>query len=184
MSDAQADQGPSPEPSSGVASSAAQSAIPAFWLPSEPFRTYDEASATAGLPHRRRILIAKSGLDGHDRGAKYVAQVLRDADFEVFYSGIRRTPCQIVAAGIFHEVDAIGLSLLSGAHNFLFAELFRELAEHRAAHIHVFGGGVLPAEDIEGLKRIGVRAVFTPGAPAAEIVAAFRSVLPSVGSRS
>jgi methylmalonyl-CoA mutase C-terminal domain/subunit len=164
-------------------SSTAQPAIPEYWLPSKPHRTVDGASEIAGLPHRPRILIAKPGLDGHDRGAKYVAQVLRDADFEVFYTGIRRTPRQIVAAGILHKVNAIGLSLLSGAHNFLFAEVLRELRDHGALHIHVFGGGVIPEEDVEHLKSLGVKALFTPGAPAAEIVAAFSNVLQNVEAR-
>lgn len=154
-----------------------QPAIPEFWQP---------ARAAAGLGndfqpnvHRRpnRILIAKPGLDGHDRGAKYVAQVLRDAGFEVYYTGIRRTPAQIVAAALAHDVDAIGLSLLSGAHNFLFAETLRELDSQNAEHIGLFGGGVIPPEDVEHLLSLGVKAVFTPGAPAAEIVAAFRRVV-------
>lgn len=166
-----------------AANKASRSAIPEFWLSSEPRRTDDGPSEFDGLPQRGRILIAKPGLDGHDRGAKYVAQVLRDAGFDVFYTGIRRTPRQIAAAGILHEVNAIGLSLLSGAHNFLFAEVLRELRERGAQHIHVFGGGVIPEDDIEHLRSLGVQAVFTPGAPAAEIVAAFRNVLQNVEAR-
>ena len=158
----------------------AKSAIPEFWLPSEPRRADDIATPTAGLPHRPRILIAKPGLDGHDRGAKYIAQVLRDAGFEVFYTGIRRTPRQVVAAGILHEVNAIGLSLLSGAHNFLFAEVLRELRAQGAGHITVFGGGVIPADDVEHLRSLGVKGVFTPGTSASEIVAAFRDALQNV----
>jgi methylmalonyl-CoA mutase C-terminal domain/subunit len=166
-----------------AASSTAQPVIPEYWLPSEPRRNDAGASEIAGVPHRSRILIAKPGLDGHDRGAKYVAQVVRDAGFEVFYTGIRRTPRQIVAAGILHEVNAIGLSLLSGAHNFLFAEVLRELRDQGALHIHVFGGGVIPEEDVEHLKSLGVKALFTPGAPAAEIVAAFSDVMQNVEAR-
>jgi len=154
-----------------------QPAVPEFWLPATPTPGLGNGFGECVLPQRKRILIAKPGLDGHDRGAKYVAQVLRDAGFDVFYTGIRRTPRQIVAAGIFHEVDAIGLSLLSGAHNFLFAETFRELKEQNATHIYIFGGGVVPAEDVEDLMLLGVKALFTPGTSAAEIVAGFRSVL-------
>lgn len=166
-----------------AAHATAHPAIPEYWLPSEPRRTVDGASEITGFPHRRRILIAKPGLDGHDRGAKYVAQVLRDAGFEVFYTGIRRTPRQIVAAGILHEVNAIGLSLLSGAHNFLFAEVLRELRDRGAMHIHVLGGGVIPEDDVEHLRSLGIKALFTPGAPATEIVAAFESVMQSVETR-
>lgn len=183
MSDSQATNSNSLGTVGDVGAAAAQPVIPEYWLPSEPRRTDTDEGEIAGLPHRPRILIAKPGLDGHDRGAKYVAQVLRDAGFEVFYTGIRRTPRQIVAAGILHEVNAIGLSLLSGAHNFLFAEVLRELRERGAQHIHVFGGGVIPEDDVDHLRSLGVKALFTPGAPAAEIVAAFVNVLQSVEAR-
>ncbi|MCE9606885.1 MAG: cobalamin B12-binding domain-containing protein [Planctomycetia bacterium] len=146
--------------------------IPEFWQP-----TSTAPVPPLGFPQPKRILIAKPGLDGHDRGAKYVAQVLRDAGFEVSYTGIRRTPRQIVAAGIFRQVDAIGLSLLSGAHNFLFAQVVEALKERDASHIYLFGGGVIPAKDVDFLMSLGVQAVFTPGASAAEIVAAFERVL-------
>lgn len=154
-----------------------QSAIPDFWQPALATAGLGNDFQPGSLPQRRRILIAKPGLDGHDRGAKYVAQVLRDAGFEVFYTGIRRTPAQIVAAALAHDVDAIGLSLLSGAHNFLFAETLRELKVQNAEYIGLFGGGVIPPEDVEHLLSMGVKAVFTPGTPAAEIVAAFRRVV-------
>lgn len=122
--------------------------------------------------HRARILIGKPGLDGHDRGAKYVARILRDAGYEVIYTGIRRTPEQIVEAAIQEDVAAIGLSLLSGAHNVLFARVIELLREKGAGDILVFGGGTIPAEDIEALRRIGVAAVFTPGTSAEAIVKA------------
>lgn len=119
---------------------------------------------------RVRILIGKPGLDGHDRGAKYVAQILRDAGFEVIYTGIRRTPEQIVEAAIQEDVSAIGLSLLSGAHKFLFKRVIDLLKEKGASDIQVFGGGTIPPDDIPMLKQMGVCAVFTPGTPGRVIV--------------
>lgn len=119
---------------------------------------------------RTRILIGKPGLDGHDRGAKYVSQILRDAGFEVIYTGIRRSPEQIVEAAIQEDVAAIGLSLLSGAHNVLFKKVIDLLRERGAGDIVVFGGGTIPPKDIPGLKEMGVAAVFTPGTPAKVIV--------------
>lgn len=112
-----------------------------------------------------RVLIAKPGLDGHDRGAKVVARALRDAGFEVIYTGLRQTPEQIVAAAIDEDVDAVGLSLLSGAHNYLFPVVVNLLKEKGAEDILVFGGGVIPEEDIPGLKAAGIAEVFTPGTP-------------------
>lgn len=112
-----------------------------------------------------RVLIAKPGLDGHDRGAKVVARALRDAGFEVIYTGLRQSPEQIVAAAIDEDVDAVGLSLLSGAHNYLFPKVVELLKEKGAGDILVFGGGVIPEEDIPGLKAAGVAEVFTPGTP-------------------
>ena len=112
-----------------------------------------------------RVLIAKPGLDGHDRGAKVVARALRDAGFEVIYTGLRQSPEQIVAAAIDEDVDAVGLSLLSGAHNYLFPKVVEMLKEKDAGDILVFGGGVIPEEDIPGLKAAGVAEVFTPGTP-------------------
>ena len=112
-----------------------------------------------------RVLIAKPGLDGHDRGAKVVARALRDADFEVIYTGLRQTPEQIVAAAIAEDVDAVGMSLLSGAHNYLFPRVVELLRAEKADDIVVFGGGVIPEEDIPGLKAAGVAEVFTPGTP-------------------
>ena len=144
--------------------------VPEFWLPGR-------AEPAGAVPPRRRILIGKPGLDGHDRGAKYVAQILRDAGHEVIYTGIRRTPEQIVAAAVQEDVDAIGLSLLSGAHNELFARVLELLREREAGDIVVFGGGVIPAEDIERLLALGVRAIFTPGTPADEIVTSVNELL-------
>lgn len=126
-----------------------------------------------------RILIGKPGLDGHDRGAKYVSHILRDAGFEVIYTGIRRTPEQIVEAAIQEDVAAIGLSLLSGAHNVLFARVIELLKQKEASDILVFGGGTIPADDVEGLKKIGIAAVFTPGTPAKTIIDAIRQLLES-----
>ncbi|MGI6128697.1 MAG: cobalamin B12-binding domain-containing protein [bacterium] len=110
-----------------------------------------------------RVLIAKPGLDGHDRGAKVLARAMRDAGMEVVYTGLRQTPEQIVAAAIQEDVDAIGLSCLSGAHNYLFPEVTRLLKEQNAADILVIGGGIIPEEDIAGLKKAGVSEIFTPG---------------------
>jgi methylmalonyl-CoA mutase, C-terminal domain len=124
-----------------------------------------------------RILIGKPGLDGHDRGAKYVAHILRDAGFEVIYTGIRRSPEQIVEAAIQEDVAAIGLSLLSGAHNVLFKRVIDLLRERGAGDILVFGGGTIPASDVAGLKHLGVAAVFTPGTSARTIVATVRGLI-------
>ena len=126
---------------------------------------------------RARILIGKPGLDGHDRGAKYVAHILRDAGFEVIYTGIRRTPEQIVDAAIQEDVRAIGLSLLSGAHNVLFGRVLSLLRERQAGDIFVFGGGTIPAPDVAGLKELGVAAIFTPGTPARTIVQTLTELL-------
>jgi methylmalonyl-CoA mutase C-terminal domain/subunit len=117
-----------------------------------------------------RVLVAKPGLDGHDRGAKVVARALRDAGFEVIYTGLHQTPEQIVATAIQEDVDAVGLSVLSGAHNYLFGRVLELLRDKGAADIAVFGGGIIPAEDIAALKALGVRALFTPGTSTQEIV--------------
>ncbi len=127
--------------------------------------------------NRPRVLIAKPGLDGHDRGAKYVAHILRDAGFEVIYTGIRRTPEQIVEAAIQEDVAAIGLSLLSGAHNVLFKKVIDLLKEKDAGDIKVFGGGVIPPGDIPGLNAAGIAAVFTPGTPAKTIIETLEQML-------
>lgn len=117
-----------------------------------------------------RIVIAKPGLDGHDRGAKVVARALRDAGFEVIYTGLHQTPAQIVDAAIQEDADVIGLSVLSGAHLTLFAEVMELLAERDASDIVVFGGGIIPSDDIQALRDLGVAAIFTPGTPMDNIV--------------
>ncbi len=122
-----------------------------------------------------RVLIAKPGLDGHDRGAKFIARALRDDGFEVIYTGIRRTPEEIAAAAIQEDVAAIGLSSLSGAHLRLFPAVLEALRKVDAADIAVLGGGVIPEEDIAVLKKAGISQVFTPGTPLVEILGAFRS---------
>jgi methylmalonyl-CoA mutase C-terminal domain/subunit len=119
---------------------------------------------------RIRIVVAKPGLDGHDRGAKVVARALRDAGFEVIYTGLHQTPEQIVATAIQEDADAIGLSVLSGAHNHLFKRLLDLLKEKGADDIAVFGGGIIPPEDIAGLKALGVKELFTPGTSTQDIV--------------
>lgn len=116
-----------------------------------------------GMKGKIRILIAKPGLDGHDRGAKIIARALRDAGMEVIYTGLRQTPEQIVAAAIQEDVDAIGISILSGAHNYIFPEVLKLLKARGAEDIMVFGGGIIPDEDIEKLKTIGVAELFPPG---------------------
>lgn len=117
-----------------------------------------------------RVLIAKPGLDGHDRGAKVIARALRDAGMEVIYTGIRQTPEQIVSAAIQEGVDIVGLSSLSGAHNKLFPKVVQLLRERGAADILVFGGGIIPVSDIPGLKEAGIRAIFQPGASTEDII--------------
>jgi methylmalonyl-CoA mutase C-terminal domain/subunit len=110
-----------------------------------------------------RILVAKPGLDGHDRGAKVVARALRDAGFEVIYTGLHQTPEMIASAAVQEDVDAVGLSIMSGAHNTLFPAVIDALREKGAEDVPVFGGGIIPAEDGERLRKAGVRGVFTPG---------------------
>jgi len=121
-----------------------------------------------------RVLIAKPGLDGHDRGAKIIARALRDAGMEVIYTGLRQTPEQIVAAAVQEDVDAIGLSILSGAHNVLFPEIMRLLNDESASDIVVFAGGIIPEKDIPKMKAIGIREIFLPGTPTATAVDAIR----------
>ena len=117
-----------------------------------------------------RILVAKPGLDGHDRGAKYVARALKEAGYEVIYTGIRQSPEAIAKTAIQEDVDFVGLSLLSGAHNELFPEVVRLLREQGAGDVIVFGGGVIPEEDIPYLKEQGIEAVFTPGTPIKKVI--------------
>ena len=117
-----------------------------------------------------RILIAKAGLDGHDRGAKIITRALRDAGFEVSYTGLHQTPEEIVEAALQEDVDAIGVSLLSGAHNFLFPEIIKTLKDKGLEELVVFGGGIIPDEDISGLKKIGVKEIFGPGTTTTDMI--------------
>jgi len=117
-----------------------------------------------------RVLIAKPGLDGHDRGAKVIARALRDAGMEVIYSGLRQTPEQIVAAAIQEDVDVVGLSILSGAHNVLFPEVMKLLKEKGGEDMVVLAGGIIPDKDIPNLKAIGIREIFLPGTPTQTLV--------------
>ncbi|HXM88244.1 MAG TPA: cobalamin B12-binding domain-containing protein [Candidatus Acidoferrales bacterium] len=119
---------------------------------------------------RLRILVAKPGLDGHDRGAKIIARALRDGGFEVIYTGLHQTPEMIAEAAVQEDADAVGLSVLSGAHMTLFPEVMRLLKERGAAEVAVFGGGIIPDDDAEKLKQMGVRQIFTPGASTEDIV--------------
>ena len=119
---------------------------------------------------RLRILVAKPGLDGHDRGAKIIARALRDGGFEVIYTGLHQTPEMIAEAAVQEDADAVGLSVLSGAHMTLFPEVMRLLKERGAAEIAVFGGGIIPDDDAVKLKEMGVRQIFTPGASTEDIV--------------
>jgi methylmalonyl-CoA mutase C-terminal domain/subunit len=120
----------------------------------------DAATSTGG---RLRILIAKPGLDGHDRGAKVIARALRDAGFEVVYTGLHQTPEMIATAAVQEDVDAVGMSIMSGAHNTLFPAVIDELRKRGAADVVVFGGGIIPEADFDRLKAAGVSGVFTPG---------------------
>ena len=119
---------------------------------------------------RLRLLVGKVGLDGHDRGAKIIARAFRDAGFEVIYTGLHQTPEMVVATAIQEDVDAISLSVLSGAHNYLFPRVLELLRERGASAIAVFGGGIIPDEDIPGLKGAGVLEIFTPGASTEQVI--------------
>jgi methylmalonyl-CoA mutase C-terminal domain/subunit len=121
-----------------------------------------------------RVIIAKPGLDGHDRGAKVVARALRDAGMEVIYTGLRQTAAQIVAAVIQEDAQVLGMSILSGAHNQIFPEVMRLLGEQGARDVLVFAGGIIPDEDIPALNAIGIRAVFQPGTNTDDVVAFIR----------
>jgi len=122
------------------------------------------------MSRKIRVLIAKPGLDGHDRGAKVVARALRDAGMEVIYTGIRQTPEQIANTAIQEGVDIIGLSCLSGAHNTLFPKVVEMLKQKGAGDIHIFGGGIIPVEDIPVLKKAGIREIFQPGTSTEDII--------------
>jgi methylmalonyl-CoA mutase C-terminal domain/subunit len=134
------------------------------------------------MPERPiRVLIAKPGLDGHDRGAKVIARALRDAGMEVIYSGLRQTPEQIAAAAIQEDVDVVGLSILSGAHNVLFPEILRLLKDQGGEDILVLAGGIIPDKDIEPMKALGIREIFLPGTPTQTLVDFIRG---EVGQRA
>ena len=117
-----------------------------------------------------RLLVGKVGLDGHDRGAKIIARAFRDAGFEIIYTGLHQSPEQVVATAIEEDVDAVSLSILSGAHNYLFPKVISLLKEQGSADIVVFGGGIIPEEDIAGLKEAGVLEIFTPGSSTETII--------------
>jgi methylmalonyl-CoA mutase C-terminal domain/subunit len=129
------------------------------------------------MAQRFRIVVAKPGLDGHDRGAKVVARALRDAGFEVIYTGLRQTPEQIAEAAIQEDADAVGLSCHSGAHMTLFPRVVEQLRERGAGEVLVFGGGVIPADDIPKLQAAGIEKIFTPGASTGDIAAWLRERL-------
>lgn len=130
-----------------------------------------------------RVLVAKPGLDGHDRGVKVIARGFRDAGYEVIYTGVHQTPEQIVSAAIQEDVDLVGLSCLSGAHLFLFSEVVRQLREKGAGDITVVGGGIIPEEDIPKLKEAGIKEVFLPGTSLDKILEWSREHVKSLGKR-
>ncbi len=132
------------------------------------------------MNRKYRILLAKPGLDGHDRGVKIIAAALRDAGFEIIYTGLRQTSEQIIAAAIQEDVDAVGLSILSGAHMTLFPLVLNGLKNGGADHILLFGGGIIADEDIKKLLALGVGKLFTPGATTKEIIDYLREALPKI----
>ncbi len=127
------------------------------------------------MEHKIRILVAKAGLDGHDRGAKVVAAALRDAGMEVIYTGLRKTPEMIVEAALQEDVDVIGISLLSGAHMTIFPKVLQLMKDKGLDDVLLFGGGIIPRKDIDELKRMGVGELFTPGASTTDIVSYIRN---------
>lgn len=138
------------------------------------------STRTAGL----RVLIAKPGLDGHDRGAKVIARALRDAGFEVVYTGIRQTPTMIAEAALQEDVDAIGLSILSGAHMTLFPRIMDELRSRGLDDVVVWAGGIIPEADAQRLKDSGIRAVFGPGSPTTETIEFLNRIAAERGARA
>ncbi|MCL7376236.1 cobalamin B12-binding domain-containing protein [Streptomyces sp. 35G-GA-8] len=138
--------------------------------PENQSRSQDGTSGAHAAGGPIRVVVAKPGLDGHDRGAKVIARALRDAGMEVIYTGLHQTPEQIVDTAIQEDAEAIGLSILSGAHNTLFAKVIELLKDRDAADIKVFGGGIIPDADIAPLKELGVAEIFTPGATTTSIV--------------
>jgi len=132
-------------------------------------------AGTAGLPRPIRVLVAKPGLDGHDRGAKVVAAALRDAGMEVIYTGLHQTPEMVVAAAVQEDVDVVGLSILSGAHLTLFPRVLELLREAGRGDVLLTGGGILPREDADALREMGVGRLFGPGTPTTDLIAYIRS---------
>jgi len=127
------------------------------------------------MPRKKiRVLIAKPGLDGHDRGAKVISRALRDAGMEVIYTGLRRTPEEIVHAAVQEDVDVLGLSILSGAHNVLFPKILRLLRKNEAGDIRVIAGGIIPEKDIPRMESLGIEKIFLPGSSTEEVVAWIR----------
>jgi methylmalonyl-CoA mutase C-terminal domain/subunit len=133
------------------------------------------------MERRIRVLIAKPGLDGHDRGAKIIARALRDAGMEVIYTGLRQTPEQIVAAAVQEDVDCVGLSILSGAHMTLFPRVLGLMRDEGLTDVTLFGGGIIPDEDIPKLKEHGVAEIFTPGASTQQVIDFIRANVRPVG---
>ncbi len=136
------------------------------------------------MREKHRIVIAKPGLDGHDRGAKVVARALRDAGFEVIYTGLHQTPEQIAETAIQEDADAVGLSIHSGAHMTLFPRVVRLLRDRGAGDVVVFGGGIIPREDVGPLEEQGIEAIFTPGTPTPAIIEWLRGRLPGTKAAS
>ncbi len=132
------------------------------------------------MSEKIRVLLAKPGLDGHDRGIKVIAAAFRDAGFEVIYTGLRQTPEQIVNAAIQEDVDAVGVSILSGAHMTLFPAILNLLKEKGAGEVLLFGGGIIPDEDVAELEKMGVAKLFTPGAATTDIVAWLKKAVTAV----
>jgi methylmalonyl-CoA mutase C-terminal domain/subunit len=134
---------------------------------------FKEMARQMARQNQKRILIAKPGLDGHDRGAKIIARALRDAGHEVIYTGLHQTPEMVVTSALQEDVDSIGLSILSGAHLHLVKEVFRLMKDRGLKGVKVFVGGIIPENDVSKLKKLGVKGVFTPGTPLASVVASF-----------
>ncbi len=136
------------------------------------------------MPKKIRVLLAKPGLDGHDRGIKVIAAAFRDAGFEVIYTGLRQTPEMIVDAAIQEDVDAIGLSILSGAHMTLLPAVLDEMKRRNASDIMLFGGGIIPDDDKAALEKMGVAKIFTPGAPTEEAIQFLKRTIEGRESKS
>ncbi|RDB37242.1 MAG: methylmalonyl-CoA mutase [Spirobacillus cienkowskii] len=148
-----------------------------FFLSSENVHSGGHVLGGVSFSKIPRVLIAKCGLDGHDRGAKYIAKALRDAGMEVIYTGVRQSTDDVAQTAIQEDVDIVGLSLLSGAHNTLFPKLIEALKNQGGGDIPVFGGGVIPKSDIPYLKSIGVKAIFTPGTTVEDVIKEIKKIL-------